>query len=44
MIYDDEEAQRRFEPKHRLVRVSVGVFFFVAFSGRLCDCPVVGWV
>jgi len=27
MVYDDEESQKKFEPKHRLVRVSVVVSF-----------------
>ncbi len=37
LIYDDEESQKKFEPKYRLVRVR-GVFYATSYIGLMYPC------
>ncbi|SRR5258708_4451491 len=45
LIYDDEAAQKRFEPKYRLVRVSYrnSAGLFPGFNGCILMCLIAEW-
>lgn len=43
LVYDDEESQRKFEPKHRLVRVSVSNSFQLGGVTVDCSAEVETW-